>query len=454
MLAQRDTILEGKIFPPLIRFTIPLLLAILVQALYGAVDLVIVGRFGTMASVSAVSNGSQIMHTVYCIVTSLAMGVTVLVGRAVGAKDDAAAAKTVGAMLRFFTVVAVIMAVALFFGAKPLAVLMNVPEKAVPGTVIYLKICAVGMIFIVAFNAVCALFRGMGDSNSPFIIISIACAVNVAGDLLLVGVYGLDTAGAAIATAFAQAVSAVLAIVVIRRGGLPFKVRRSDFKNTGKTQLRILKIGGPIAAQDALVSTSFIILMGIINELGLVASASLGIAEKMFLFLAIVPMSFMSALSAFVAQNMGAKQPQRAWQATKIAMVVSFAFGIIMFCLTYFAGDFLAGLFDDDAEIIASTQSYLRGVSWEYLIIPMIFCFLGFFNGIGKTRFVLLEGLVSSFLFRIPLSYYFSRLPGTNMHTIALAVPLSAVVSLVMCTGYYIYVKRKRILEMEKGSKL
>lgn len=444
MPEQRDTILEGRIFPPLIKFTIPLLLAILLQALYGAVDLWAVGQFGTTASVSAVSNGSQVMSTIYGIVSSLSMGVTVLIGRAIGAKDDRAAAKTVGAMLGFFLIVAVIITALLFFLAEPIIALMKVPAEAVDGAVLYLKICALGMVFIVAFNAISGLFRGLGNSKSPLLFIFIACTVNIAGDLLLVGVFKLDAAGAAIATVFAQAVSVAFSLFKIKREGLPFKVSSDDFKNTRRTSLKILGVGGPIAAQDGLVSGSFLILMGIINSLGLIASASFGIAEKLYLFLAIVPMSFVSSLSAFVAQNMGAKQPERAWKATKLAMLISFVFGLAMFSLTFFAGDFLARLFKPAEAVVEATQGYLRGVSWEYMIIPIIFCFLGYFNGIGKTKFILIEGLIASFAFRIPLSYYFSRLPETNMFTIALAVPISAVVSLLLCLGYFFYLRKKK----------
>lgn len=445
MPTEQNTILEGKIFPPLIRFTIPLMLAILLQALYGAVDLIVVGKFGTTASVSAVSNGSQVMHTVTGTITGLSMGITVLVGRFIGAKDHESAARTVGAGAKLFSVVAVIVTVALFALSRPIAKAMRIPEEAVGQTVAYLRICSVGMVFIVAFNAVSGIFRGVGNSKSPLLFITISCCINIVGDLILVGIFKLDAAGAAIATVLAQAISVIFSLVKIKRGGLPFEVTRGDFKNSGRKLGEIIKIGGPIAAEEGLVSVSFLILMGIINTLGLVASASIGIAEKLFLFLAIVPLSFMSGLSAFVAQNVGARQERRALQATRIAMGVSLCFGILMFLMTYFEGDLLAQCFEKNPAVIDATADYLRGVSGEYLLIPIVFCFLGYFNGVGKTRFVLIEGLVASFLVRIPLSYYFSRLPDTDLYTIALAVPVSAMVSLIMCVGYFVFVRKERL---------
>ncbi|MEG1731291.1 MAG: MATE family efflux transporter [Oscillospiraceae bacterium] len=445
MRISENTILKGKIFPPLIKFTIPLMLAVLLQALYGAVDLIVVGKFGTTSSVSAVANGSQIMHTVTGIIAGLGMGVTVLIGRFVGAKNDEKSAQTIGGMIKLFSVVAVLITVIMVALAEQIAILMKVPPEAMEQTVAYLRICSAGTIFIVAYNAISGLFRGLGDSKSPLLFIAIACITNVIGDLLLVGVFKLDAAGAAYATVFAQGASVVFSLLKIKKSGLPFKVERRHLKKSGHMVRNILKTGGPLAAQDCLVSTSFLIILAIMNSIGLIASASIGIAEKLFVFLAIVPMSFMSGLSAFVAQNVGARQEDRALRATRIAMGVSLLFGIGMSLLTYFGGDMLASIFEKDPVVIASTHSYLMGVSGEYVLISMVFCFLGYFNGVGKTTFVMLEGLISSFLVRIPLSYFLSRLPDTNMFTIGLAVPVSACASLIMCIFYFFHVRKKRL---------
>lgn len=443
-IGSTDTILRGRLFPPLIKFTLPLMLAILIQALYGAVDLMVIGQFGSTAGVAAVSNGSQIMHTVTGVITGLTMGVTVLVGNCIGADDKKGAGDIVGGMIALFVIAAaVLMAVMLFF-AEQIAVLMQVPEEAVEGTVSYLRICGTGLIFIVAFNAISGLFRGVGDSRSPLLFITIACFINVLGDLLLIGVFKLDVAGAAIATVFAQAVSVVFSVVKISRGALPFPVKKENFTRPFPVAGKIFKVGAPIAMQELLVSISFLIIMAIINSISLTASAAIGIAEKMFLFLSIVPMSFTSSLSAFVAQNIGAKQEPRALQAVKLASAISFVIGIGMAALTYFGGDILASTFEKDPQVIAATHEYLRGAGAEYMIIPITFCLLGYFNGIGKTGFVMMEGLLSSFLVRIPLSFYFSRLPDTNLFTIALAVPISAIFSLVLTGTYFAVTMRKR----------
>jgi len=441
----KDTILHGKIFAPLLKFAIPLMLAILLQALYGAVDMIVVGKFGDTSSVSAVSNGSQIMITITEIVVGLSMGVTVLIGRFVGAKDEESAAETVGGMIKLFAVVGLVISVFTALFADTVVLLMKVPAEAVEKTVAYVRICGLGMIFITAFNVISGLFRGLGNSKSPLLFITIACSVNIFGDLLLCGVFKMDTTGAAIATVFAQAVSVAFSIYKIKRDGLPFKVEKRHLKNTKQAQKSIIKIGTPVAMQDFLTSVSFLIVMAIINKIGLVASASVGISERLFIFLALVPISFMYALSAFVAQNVGAKQEARAIKGLRAGMITSFVFGAFTAALSVFAGDLLASFFEDDPIVIASAWSYMRGTAAEYMVVPFVFCFLGYFNGIGKTTFVMLEGIIASFAVRIPLCYFLSRLPNTDLFTIGLAVPLSTVASILMCVSYYIFVRKRRL---------
>lgn len=439
-----NTILQGKIFEPLIKFTLPLMLATLIQALYGAVDLMIVGHFGSTSGVAAVSNGGQIMQTVSDFMTGLSMGVTVLIGQAVGARDKDRASKTFGAMVKLFLAVGVALSVLLFLCSAPIAELMNIPAEAKPKMVQYLRICSCGIVFITAFNVIAAMFRGLGNSRSPLQFITVACIFNILGDLLLVGVLRMDVAGAAIATVFAQVASVVFSIWKMKKEGLPFPVDRANMRNNRPEQLRIVRVGAPMAFQDLLISVSFLIIMAIINNIGLVESASIGIAEKLYIFLALVPISFMYSLSAFVAQNVGAKQERRAVQGMVIAMRVSFVFCMVTFSLTFFAGAQMASLFEKNPAVIAATASYLKSVGPEYLMIPIVFCFCGYFSGIGRTSFVFIEGLASSFVFRIPLCWYFSRLPDTNLAKIGLSVPISAAASLVMCTIYYFYVRRQR----------
>ena len=439
---MNNRFLNGKILPSLIIFAIPLMLSLFLQALYGAADLFVVGQFGSPESISAVATGSQVMVAVTAIVTGLTMGVTVLIGQAIGLNDNQKAGITVCGMIKLFTLVSLILTVILIIFAPFIVKIMSVPVAAKTQTANYIRICGSGMIFITLYNAISGIFRGIGNSKTPFLFIAIACIINIILDFIFVGFFNMDAAGAALATIIAQACSVLFSLLYLKKHKLPFKIKKSYFKNKGNVK-NILIVGAPLALQDFLVSISFLIITSIINNLGLTESASIGIAEKLFVFLSIVPMSFLSTLATFVAQNIGNNNLKRANQALFIASALSFCFGTAVFLLTFFKGDFLASIFSKDTAIINATALYFKSCSFEYLIISLSFCMLGYFNGLKKTIFVMAQGLITAFFIRIPLSYYLSKLPNTSMLKIGLAVPLSAAVSLILCIIYFIVLKLK-----------
>lgn len=205
---------------------LPVLGALILQAAYGAVDLLVVGQFGSTAGLSAVSTGSQILNLVTFVVTQLAMGVTVLIARYLGEKRP----EQIGAVLDGAAVVFTILSVGIFIllvgFARPVSVLMQTPEEAVGLTASYVRICGGGIFFIVAYNLLSAIFRGLGDSRSPLLFVLVACLVNIAGDLILVVGFGMDAAGAAIATVLAQAVSVVFAVALLIKKKLPIAITR------------------------------------------------------------------------------------------------------------------------------------------------------------------------------------------------------------------------------------
>ena len=437
---RENGFLQGPILQPLIRFALPLMLSLFLQALYGGIDLAVVGHYSTTAAAAAVSTGSQVMQSFTVVVTGLTMGVTVLIGKAMGAKDHPAAGAVVAAQIRLFTLVAVLLTAIGIACAPQLAAVMNVPPEAVGEAVDYIRICAGGMVFITAYNAISGVFRGLGNSRSPLLFVFIACLVNIVLDLLFVGGFGMAAAGAALATVLAQASSVLFSLLYIRRNPLPFAVTSYSFHGPGQIR-RILRVGSPIALQDLLVNISFLMITSVVNHLGVVEAAGIGVSEKLFIFLSIVPMAFMSALSTFVAQNLGAGQPGRARASLWIAQRISFAIGTVIFLMAFLAGDLLSAVFAKDELVIAAAAEYLRGSSFEYLMIPLTFCFLGYFNGMERTAFVMLQGLLSAFLVRVPLTYLFSSLPGAGMFTISLAVPVSGAVNLLACLGYFLWLQ-------------
>ena len=445
---EKDTsFTEGKIMQPLLLFAVPVLLALFLQAMYGAVDLLIVGKFASSADVSAVSTGSQIMITLTNLISSFAMGTTILLGQQIGSGKKEEGGRTVGTAILLFAGIAVIMSVILVVFAPQVSSLMNAPGEAFQKTVNYIRICGSGMLVIVAYNLIGCIFRGLGDSRTPLITVAIACVFNVAGDLLLCAVFGMGTAGAAIATVFAQIVSVIVSFILISKKDLPFTIKKENIR-IHKTYLRkMTAFGAPIALQDLLVSISFLIILAIVNGMGVIASAGVGVAEKVCAFIMLISSAFMQSMSAFVAQNYGAGRLTRARKALHYGIAVSFSVGVVMFVITFFHGDILAGIFSSAPEVIAAAADYLKAYAIDCLFTAIFFCYTGFYNGIGRTRFVMIQGILGAFCVRVPVSYIMSIQPNTSLFHIGLATPMSSILQLILCVGFMLWLQKNRLLD-------
>lgn len=433
---------EGKILSPLLKFAMPVLLALCLQAMYGAVDLLVVGQFGTAADVSAVSTGSQIMHTITAVITGLSMGTTVLLAQKIGQGRLQEAGSVIGNAICLFTIIAVLITVVMAAMAEPLAMVMHAPREAFAKTVSYVTICSMGAVFIVAYNVLGSLFRGMGDSKTPLITVFIACIVNIAGDLLFVGVFHMAASGAALATVLAQAVSVLLCILMVQKHRLPFPFSKKHIRMQKDVIVKTLKLGLPIGLQDGLVSIPFLVILAIVNSLGVISSAGVGVAEKLCMFIMLVPSAYMQSLSAFVGQNVGARRGERAKKAMLYGMGTSFAFGVVMAYFSFFHGQFLAGFFTTDAQVMAAAAEYLKAYAIDTMLVSFLFCFIGYYNGCGKTTFVMLQGMIGAFFIRIPVSYFVSQYAAGSLFKIGLATPVSTVVQIVLCVIYFYYLSK------------
>lgn len=442
-MEKNTSFTEGKILQPLILFAFPVLLALFLQAMYGAVDLLIVGKFATSADVSAVSTGSQIMTTLTNLISSFAMGTTILLGQQIGSGRKEEGGKTVGTAVLMFAGIAILMSIIMVIFAPQISSIMNAPEEAFQKTVNYIRICGSGMLVIVANNLIGCIFRGLGDSKTPLITVAIACVCNIAGDLLLCAVFHMGTEGAAIATVFAQIISVVASFLFIRKKELPFIIRRTDIRIHREYLGKMVGFGAPIALQDLLVSISFLIILAIVNSMGVIASAGVGVAEKVCAFIMLISSAFMQSMSAFVAQNYGAGLMRRARKALHYGIAVSFSIGVVMFLITFFHGNLLAGIFSSDTEVVLAAADYLKAYAIDCLFTAIFFCYTGFYNGIGKTRFVMIQGILGAFFVRVPVSYIMSIQPDASLFHIGLATPMSSILQLVLCVGFMLILQRR-----------
>ncbi len=444
MNSQATDFTTGAIFPKLIKFMTPILGALILQAMYGAVDVLVVGLFGSNAGISAVSTGSNLINLVMFAMTAMAMAVTIIMGRYIGENKTERLGKVIGGAICFFAVSALVLSVILPFAAKPLAQLMQAPEDALDLTVEYIQICGGGIVFVIAYNFISSIFRGMGNSKLPLIFVAIACAVNIVGDLLFVAVFDMDVAGAALATVLAQAISVICSLFIIKRTKLPFKLKKSDIRFNSEVPL-ILKTGAPIAIQEILTNISFLALCAFINKLGLAQSSGYGVANKLVAFIMLVPSALMQSMASFISQNFGAGKEDRARKSMGCGMAIGVSIGIVIALAAFFLGNYMSMIFTSDPDYINESALYLKGFAVEAVVTSVLFSFIGYFNGHGQTLFVMIQGLAQTFLVRLPMSYIMSIQPDASLDMIGLAAPAATVFGIAINFAYYMYYTKRRM---------
>lgn len=438
------TFTEGKLLSPMIKFTIPIFGALFLQTMYGAVDMMVIGQFAGAADVSAVSTGSWLMQLVTSFVVGIAMGTTILLGRKIGENKAREAGKIIGSSIGLFIILAVLITFFMELFTCPIVAIIQTPSEAVKATTLYVRICSAGAIFIIAYNVLGSIFRGIGDSKMPLISVAIACVCNIIAGYVLVGICNLATAGAAIATVASQALSVILSLWVIKKRTFPFEFHPSDISFKLKPMVEIFKLGLPIAFQDLLVGISFLTITAIVNSLGVIISAGVGVAEKLCGFIMLAPSAFSQAMASIVAQNMGANQPRRAKKAMAYGISCSLTIGVVMAYFAFFHGNLLAGIFAKDHDVVLAAWQYLKAYAIDTLLVSVMFCMTGYFNGCGQTFFVMSQGIIGAFAVRIPVSYIMSKIQPISVFRIGLATPCSTFVQIILCVCFFWWLNRPK----------
>lgn len=439
---QNTRFTSGSIPKAMFAFVGPYILSVLVQNLYGAVDLLVVGQFATTADVSAVTIGSQLMSMATQLVIGFATGTTVLIGQHFGAANEKALGKTAGSSFTVFGIMAVVVTAVFFIMNKPFVSTMQTPQEAIEQTQSYVFICTLGLIFVIGYNVISSILIGKGDTKTPFLFILIACIINVALDVVLVKGFGMGATGAAIATTLAQAGSLIFSGIYLMRKGMGFAFSRRDFIPHKKTVISILKIGGPVAIQNSLIGVSFLFITAIINAMGVTASASAGVVEKLINFLFIPSIAFGAAVSTMSSQNIGAGKPERARTSMYWGIGMALVPSVLITVFCQFGGVYLTSIFSTDEGVILMAADYLKSYVVDIVLVSFIFCMNGYFNSIGKSWFTLLHSLLTTFACRIPLSLLFSKI-GERLYEIGWAAPISTLVSLVLCVVFFMYLQKK-----------
>lgn len=434
----------GSVLKNIVFFSLPYLLSYFLQTLYGMADLFIIGQFDGVASITAVSVGSQVMHMLTVMIVGLAMGATVTIGKAVGGKQMDQASLAVGNTVTLFMGVAGTVMIVLLLLVKPIVAVMSTPIAAVSGTITYLTICFIGIPFITAYNIISSIFRGLGDSKSPMYFIIVACVANILLDYLFIGGLHMGAAGAALGTTLSQTISVIVALCVIRKKQTGIRLQKSDFKLQGQTMGQILQIGIPVALQDGFIQIAFIVITIIANRRGLNEAAAVGIVEKIIGVVFLVPSTMLSTVSALSAQNIGAGKHDRAAGTLRYALLITVGYGIVVAIVMQFVSYQVVGLFTDDTVVVRLGDQYLRSYIWDTIFAGIHFSFSGYFCAYGLSAISFIHNVLSILCVRIPGAYLASVYYPDTLYPMGLAAPGGSLLSVLICVIAFVVMKKRR----------
>ena len=436
---------KGSILKNLLRFSLPYLLSCFLQTFYGLADLFVIGRFYGAGSITGVSVGSQVMHMLTVVIMGLAMGTTVSISRAAGAGDEKQIRAAIGQTVRIFAVTAVILTAVLTAGTRLVVNILSTPPEAESEAFRYLLICFAGVPFVIAYNVLSAIFRGLGDTKTPLAIVACAGVINIGLDFALVGGAHMGAAGAAAATVASQAISVGLALGYLMRSSRKLALSREDLGKNRPASSAILRVGVPVAVQDGCIQVGFLIITVIANRRGVDAAAAVGIVEKLISFLFLVPSAMLSSVSAIAAQNLGAGQPERARKTLFAATAVTVAAGLFFVVLCHLWPEPILRIFANEEEtVIRMGADYLRSYVFDCAVAGIHFCFSGYFCACEKSLLSFVHNFASIVLVRVPGAIWASARFPESLYPMGWAAPAGSAFSALFCVIVFLLWERKK----------
>lgn len=440
MSSFENDLSKGSVVKQLIMFALPFLVSNIIQSCYNVADMLIVGNFSGTISMSGVNIGGQVTFILTNIVVGLCTGGTVLIAQYLGAQKREDMQKAVATLMTTLICSAVIITVVSLLLKNQILTWIQTPAESFEEASRYLTVTLTGIIFIFGYNVLSAVMRGMGDSKRPFYFVLVACVTNVILDLVLVAGLKWGAFGAAVATVISQALSMILCIIFMVKNGFVFDFKPSSFK-VHKRQLELIfKIGTPAAIQNGVTSLSFLIITALVNSIGGVnASAAVGVVGKFNGFAIMPAVAMGSSISTMCAQNVGAGQWDRVKKTCRVGTIIAVVCSYSIFVLVRIFPQDILRLFDSsNQEMIARGVEYFSTFSFDYLLVPLCFCFNGLFVATGHTTFTLVNSMMSALLLRIPASILFGSVLGMGILGIGIGAPAASGGSLILILWFLI----------------
>ena len=400
---------KGKIPKQLLLFTLPFMLSNGLQVLYSTIDMIIVGEYVGTAGLSAVSQSSQIINFATMVTLGISNAGQVLISQALGAGKRKEMNHIIGTLFSFVTIITAVISAIILIGNKFLLNLLNIPTESFDMSVDYLVICAAGLVFTAGYNMVSAVLRGMGDAKRPLLFIGIASAINLILDIIFIGFLGWGVAGAAWATIIGQAASFIFSIYFLyrRKDSFGFDFKKESFVMTGKYVSMITKLGTPMAIQSGCINLSMLFVNSMINNIGVVASATFGVGCRIDDIVNKISQGIQYAAMPMISQNIGAGENKRAKHVVYYSWLYSAILTVFFMTLYIFFGHALFRVFSDDTAVHAMSETFIKAILWMFPAFAIMRGSGAFIQGIGNAKLCMILALLDGVVLRIGLSWLF-----------------------------------------------
>ena len=443
---------NGSIMDKMISFALPLMLSGILQLLFNAVDIIVVGRFSGSQSLAAVGSTSSLINMLTNLFIGISLGANVLAARFYAAGKHKEMSETVHTAIATAFVSGVIMIFVGILLSRPALELMDTPSDVIELSTLYIRIYFLGMPFFMLYNYGAAILRAVGDTKRPLIFLVISGVVNACLNMLLVIVFHLDVAGVAIATVISQVISCVLVIGCLYKTDAVYRLRFKKLRINRKYLVQIFRIGIPAGLQSTLISFSNVLLQSSVNSFGSIAMAGYTAANNILSFLYMAANAVTQACMSFTSQNFGARKPKRMDRVIIDGMILQFVICLILGTLAYVFGSQISSIYTDNSDVIKCSVEILALTTIPYFLCGIMDAWPGIIRGMGRSTVPMILCIIGTVGVRILWIFFFFPHHRT-LRYLFISYPVSWIATIIMQLAYFFIIRKEIHRELNAPEK-
>lgn len=436
----------------LIGFAVPLLLGNLLQQAYNMVDSIVVGNYVGQEALAAVGTSNPIINLLVSLFMGVGTGASILISQKFGAREFEDMRKTANTTLVLTFIAGVVLSVAGFLLSPYILRLMQVQDDYFDMALTYIRVIFLGVIFLLYYNIITGILRGLGDSVSPLIFLVISTLINIALDLVFVLVFDMAVMGVALATIIAQAVAVVFAFYRLGHVNEHLKVKAKELRIHGDLAVQTVRLGLPTGIQQALMSLGMMIVQGLVNSFGTSITAAFNATMRVDMLVMMPMMTIGLAITTYVGQNVGARNMERVKAGVRVGFMMCLGIGVVLSAGLLFFGKYIMMLFTSEQAVLEPGMKVLQTLSFFYPFAGLGFFYSGVLRGAGQTAIPLYSTILGQLGIRMPVSYLMAWLLQSYMG-VCWGFAAGWVAGFVIIYLYYRFGRwRERAMDMRGGT--